>query len=386
VKNAVTCTFNEAVGMIRIMPINDSILLCGDHGLGKSAAVFAAGQSFIDDGIEDFYVNDVRLAGKEPGDIIGLLEFYDDPVLDENGEQTFDHAGQPMSNKLSRHCPPAWWAPYFNVNHKGILFLDEINRAHRDVRQGLFQLILDRELNGYKLPHGVKIVGAINDSEDYDTESLDPAFRSRWRCINFSPTTDEWLELDMHPLVSEFISSSRNCLESFKKEVDIVTPDRRSWHHLSEALKEHEDKGLELDDKDFKIFSGTFIGLEVATAFMDFRKNKTIITGKKVLNSFEQYKKFINFKDVGLLSKIGTEIVEIIKTDKKMSSKSDSKQVKNLIKFIIRIPLENARVLYDSSSRANAKMLRIFMEHQKSNPEFAKKISKTIGKIKTTDE
>jgi hypothetical protein len=369
--NAVTADFNDTVDIIRLMPNKNSILLCGDHGRGKSACVFKAGRLIREQGIEDYFVNDVRLAGKEPGDVIGLLEFYED----DNG------------NKLSRHCPPAWWAPYFNPNCKGILFLDEINRAHRDVRQGLFQLILDRELNGNKLPEGVKIVAAINDSEDYDTESLDPAFRSRWRIINFNPTQKEWLDdLDLHPLIYGFISDHKNLLETDKKEVDTVSPDRRSWCHLSDALKEFDLKNIVLEDTPFKQFAGCFVGNEASVALMTYRSSVTVVTGEKVLNDLKAYTKFINFRDIGQISKIGNEIIDIIKTDKNFAKNPEQKKIKNLIDFMTKLPLENARTLYDDIARSSIEMLKIFMKYLKDNPEFSKIMQKSISKIEIVDQ
>jgi hypothetical protein len=368
--NAVSADFNTTVSLIMLTPNKNSILLCGDHGKGKSACVFKAGRLVREQGVEDYFVNDVRLAGKEPGDVIGLLEFYED----EHG------------NKLSRHCPPAWWAPYFNPNCRGILFLDEINRAHRDVRQGLFELILDRKLNGNKLPDGVKIVAAINDSEDYDTESLDMAFRSRWRIINFSPTLLEWLnDLDLHDLVHSFIMDHKTLLESDKKEVDTVAPDRRAWYYLSEALKEFDRDEIVLEDNMFKTFAGTFIGNEASTAFLTFRNTTTVVTGEKVLNNLKAYSRHINYRDVGQISKIGSEIIDVIKTDKNFAKNPDENKIKNLIGFMSKIPLENARTLYDDIARASIEMLKIFMNHLKTNPEFSKIMHKSISKIEVVD-
>ena len=181
---------------------------------------------------------------------------------------------------------PVWWADYFNPDFKGILFLDEINRAHRDVRQGLFQLILDREMNGYKLPAGVKIVAAINDSEDYDTETLDVAFRSRWKIINFKPSIKEWLDskvLNLHPLVSGFIRDKQNLLETDKKEVDTVAPDRRAWHQLSIALHELDNNNNELSDSDFRALCGTCISDFNIPFLRNIEKNSVMVTGEKVL-------------------------------------------------------------------------------------------------------
>ena len=45
-----------------------------------------------------------------------------------------------------------------------LLFIDEINRCEHTVQQELMNLILNREINGYKLHDDVKILAAMNPS------------------------------------------------------------------------------------------------------------------------------------------------------------------------------------------------------------------------------
>lgn len=365
-KNAVTANFKDTIMLIKITPSAHPILLCGDHGLGKSACVKQAGDQL------GLPVNDVRLAGKEVGDIIGLMDFFTDK----------------KGNKMAKHCPPVWWADYFNPDFKGILFLDEINRAHRDVRQGLFQLILDREMNGYKLPAGVKIVAAINDGEDYDTETLDVAFRSRWKIINFKPSPKEWLDskvLNLHPLVSGFIRDKQNLLETDKKEVDTVAPDRRAWHQLSIALHELDNNNNELKDNDFRALCGMYIGLQIATVFTEYRKNSVMVTGEKVLKNFDKFDRYINYTDVGYLTKIGEEIVEIMKKKNAFVEDVNSTEIKNLVSFLKKCPMESMRTIYDQCGKANLKFLTTMLKVQKSDKEFSELLRKSITRIENVN-
>ena len=48
--------------------------------------------------------------------------------------------------------------------NKVLLFIDEINRCEHTVQQELMNLILNREINGYKLHNNVKILAAMNPS------------------------------------------------------------------------------------------------------------------------------------------------------------------------------------------------------------------------------
>ena len=51
-----------------------------------------------------------------------------------------------------------------------LLFIDEINRCEHTVQQELMNLILNREINGYKLHDNVNILAAMNPSNKYDSD------------------------------------------------------------------------------------------------------------------------------------------------------------------------------------------------------------------------
>lgn len=116
------------------------MLAIGHKGIGKSEVVkqFAAEHNL------DFI--DIRLAYLEAQDIVGF------PYRDE------------ATGRMLFAAPD--WLP---LEGKGILFLDEINRARIDVLQAVFQLVRDREIGGitkngtpYRLPEGYSIVAAMN--------------------------------------------------------------------------------------------------------------------------------------------------------------------------------------------------------------------------------
>ena len=51
-----------------------------------------------------------------------------------------------------------------------LLFIDEINRCEHTVQQELMNLILNREINGYKLHDNVNILAAMNPSSKYSAD------------------------------------------------------------------------------------------------------------------------------------------------------------------------------------------------------------------------
>src|SRR6266567_850685 len=120
----------------RSLPANISVLLRAPHGVGKSQVVRQLGRSIADDLQKAGSVKDAelvehidrRLSQMSEGDVIGL------PSTDGN---------------VTRFNPPDWFKRA--CDKPCILFLDELNRATPEVMQAAFQIVLDRELNGWKL-------------------------------------------------------------------------------------------------------------------------------------------------------------------------------------------------------------------------------------------
>jgi hypothetical protein len=224
-------------------PVDESILICGNHGIGKSQIVKQAAKKL------DIPCIDFRLSQNDVGDLKGMPfhvngrtvfappEFF--PLREADAVQLKEFLGLTTDITKGRY------------GDKGILFLDEINRANREVQQAAFELVLDRRLNLRALPDGWRVVSAINDEDDiYTVNSLDPAFLSRFFMIKFNPTVEEWLDWavtsKLHPAVIEFIRKTPELLDPSKEMlIEASTKgitkvhDRRAWHKFSNAIKKH---------------------------------------------------------------------------------------------------------------------------------------------------
>jgi hypothetical protein len=176
----------------------------------------------------------------------------------------------------------------------GILFLDEPNRAVRDVRQAAFQLIHDRCLNHKPLPSGWRVVSAVNDNEDiYQVDSLDQAFISRFFVIHLNPTVEEWLSWairnEIHPVVIEFIRKNESLLDPTTAQLKeaslkgiVKVQDRRSWHKFSNVInkyvKDYQDGRRDMDplSRDSKAINwlyqlaGGYVGTIAQNRFKSF--------------------------------------------------------------------------------------------------------------------
>jgi MoxR-like ATPase len=154
------------------LPANVSVLLRGNHGIGKSQVIKQLGRRIKDVlKMPSFETIDRRLSQMTEGDMIGL------PSTD--GETT-------------RFNPPDWYKRACTM--PVLLFLDELNRATPEVMQAAFQIVLDRELNGWKLHPETRVYAAVNDSASYNVNEIDPALLDRFWCIDLSPTHADWLD------------------------------------------------------------------------------------------------------------------------------------------------------------------------------------------------
>lgn len=250
--------------------------LWGAPGIGKSEIVKQVadelGLQFID----------VRAALTEAADWTGL------PVetKDQQGKQEFLFL---MASFLPKEA-----------NWKGIIFLDELNRANKDTLNGVMQLVLDGKiLNHYTLPKGAHIVAAGNPSDDNESVTeIGDALIARFCHINLSPTVDEWLEYATTAKVrSDMISFIRtNPKNLHGKEssftLEQIKPNPRSITRLAamvNALEANGDLDACLDDVSAG-FLGTAIGLQYTR---HVKENYVAIDSAKIIPDYKAVRKMV---------------------------------------------------------------------------------------------
>jgi hypothetical protein len=203
---------------IKIVPhvtnIRKPVLFRGRHGIGKSEVVYALAENL---GLQ---VVERRASQMTEGDLVGL------PTLD-GGTTTFN--------------PPDWFAEC--CKNPRLLFLDEVDRATIEVRQGIFELTDSRKLNGHVLHEDTLIFACVNGGEhgaQYQVGEMDPAELDRWTCFDLEPTTEDWLAWakdNVHTIVYDFIKAQPAHLEhGGEYEPNVVYPSRRSWKRCNDAL------------------------------------------------------------------------------------------------------------------------------------------------------
>jgi hypothetical protein len=294
--------------------VTSSIMLHANHGVGKSSCVKQVAKQL---GIEFF---DIRLSQCDVGDIKGL------PYRD----------GETM-----KFAKPEWWPR--NKDSKGILFFDELNRASKDVLQAVFEICLDRTLDGDKLPDGWKIVSAVNSHSDYDVLELDPALQDRWFHIEFSPTAKEWLDWadgKVNPAIVQFISQNQNLLDApvGNLEAGRVYPSRRSWEALSQFI---EELNL-LDESNVGLLVQStkgWCGEECAIMFQKFVANEfKLLKAEDVLDNFKKVKSQIekSSEDIEVISALANAVIK--EANSRDASNLKDKQKEALKQFFLMLP------------------------------------------------
>ena len=224
------------------------VMVWGAPGVGKSTIVKSLakemGVGFVD----------VRLAQMESIDIRGL------PLPDKDA-----------------HC--VQWLPssiFPRDNDKGgIIFLDELSAAPKDVQVASYELILDRQLGGgdiYKVPSKWVIVAAGNRSCDRAVSTtMSSALANRMMHLEIEANAEDWVAWavahDIHPTVVGFINFKPQLLLSVDDQnLERGFPTPRSWERVSEMCKILKNEVLLR-----KAVYG-LIGVPAGQQFMEFYK------------------------------------------------------------------------------------------------------------------
>lgn len=253
-------------------PSTHNIMLVGRHGIGKSEILT---HYFTSRGMRVVPLFLGQMS--DPGDLIGLPEKV-------NGRMEF--------------IPPYW----FPTNNQPIvLFLDELNRARPEILQAVMDLALNRTLAGHSLPQGSRIISAINDGEEYQLTTLDPALVSRFNIYEFRPTVQEWLlwatQQGVDKRVSDFIEAEPAFLDGLPEQKAGQDtglekyPDRRAWLRVSDIISGKEIAGNNhiidtLSDDDLDLIAGV-IGASAASRFFAFTQGRQMLSGADILNDFK---------------------------------------------------------------------------------------------------
>ena len=286
----------------------------GAHGIGKSELAYAVAKEL------GLPVVEKRLSQMSEGDFLGI-PFRED-------------------GKYTKFTPMFWlWKA---SSEPVVLFLDEIDRADRQLRQAAFQLMDSRTVNGVKLHPDTVIIGAINGGihgKHYMVQPMDPAELSRYSVIDLQPSQKEWIDwaerTKVHDGIISFIRNNPKFLEHDKQfEPDKVYPCRRSWARLSSVIKDNAlntAAPAESPEEDILFHTAMcFVGVETATAFTKFlRQNSLNLTiGDLLAGNLEKYYGKLTHTQIN-------EIFHKLENCRQLKGNLKDNELKNLARFYL---------------------------------------------------
>ena len=190
-----------------------------------------------------------------------------------------------------------------------LLFIDEINRCEHTVQQELMNLILNREINGYKLNENVKILAAMNPSSkygsdfDYQVVDMDAAQENRFVWLRMEPDYNQWIkwaiENNIEQKVIEFISTFPEYLHKINEDDVRATP--RSYERVSKSYKVYKEQQDSIPRAVFLNVIRGNVGKVIAEEFVSF-----VEADSTPLISFEDIFEGENLKE---------EVIEKIKNE-----------------------------------------------------------------------
>ena len=311
-------TFSEIVKFVT--DVRKPVLLRGRHGIGKSTVVYQYAEKA---GIQ---IVERRASQMTEGDLVGL------PSIEDNS---------------TCFNPPDWFKKA--CDEPVLLFLDEVDRATLEVRQGIFELTDSRKLNGHTLHSDTLVFAAVNGGEhgeQYQVGEMDPAELDRWTVFDVEPSIEDWLSWaadgKVHGVVWDFINHNRDHLEHSEDfEPNKVYPSRRSWERLSECLA--ASGMLDVDDHVPALYSLTsaFVGFEAAVSFNDFVANRE----KQVsIEDILVHGRIDRTKGFGINDH--TAFVDKLEASKSFASRMPEEQTSNLARYFLTLPSEVAMKLW----------------------------------------
>ena len=241
-------------------------LVVGESGIGKTALA----KQLAKENNYSLVVIDGNLL--KEGEIGGLPTVESYKAIDSNGieieKKTTIYA---VHNKLRE-------IDIETENGKEVLlFIDEINRCEHTVQQELMNLILNREINGYKLDDKVKILAAMNPSSkygsdfDYQVVDMDAAQENRFVWLNMESDYNQWIKwaigAGIEQKVIEFISTFPEYLNKVNDEDVRATP--RSYERVSKTYKIYKEQGNIPRNIFLNVIKGN-IGKVIAEEFVSF--------------------------------------------------------------------------------------------------------------------
>jgi len=248
---------DDLIAFIRLAYQADiPVMLRGPRGVGKSDLLSEAAESM---GIDCITLD---LSVMEPTDLTGL-------PMKTKGRTTFA-------------------APLFLPDKgKGLLIIEELNRAPRYMQSPCLQLLTARKINDYHLPCGWLPCAAINPNhEGYVVDDLDEALISRWVNVNVRADESQWAlwgaKAGLHPDILDYVQNARPFSDP--------PANPRAWTYAANILGTWEKSGHKDTLLLHQLLSGV-VSRNWAESFLGFYNNRGLsLLPADIINAYPKHR------------------------------------------------------------------------------------------------
>lgn len=291
--------FIDTLRSVELVLATDEVpLVVGESGIGKTALA----KRLAKENKWRLIVIDGNLL--KEGEIGGLPTIESYVAMDSNGDKF-----EKKTTIYAVHTKLREIDEEIAKGNKVLLFIDEINRCEHTVQQELMNLILNREINGYKLHDNVNILAAMNPSSkygsdfDYQVVDMDAAQENRFVWLNMESNHNVWIkwamEAGIEQEVIEFISTFPEYLHKMNEDDVRATP--RSYERVSKALKVYKEKKDSIPRGVFlNVIKGN-VGKVIAEEFISFIE--------------AEHSPLISFEEVFVGDTLSMDIIEKLKNE-----------------------------------------------------------------------
>ena len=320
---------------------NRPLLIWGAPGIGKTSVV----KKF---GLKDMKVPviEVILSLMEPTDIAGLPGVENDTV-------------NARVKRSVNYLPMIWPLDNGPEDKGGIIFLDEINRAHPSVQAAMLKVVLDREIAAanYKVPSKWLILAAANRPEDEPGSMIKPisfALADRFAQVNFISDPVTWAKWARSKDLSDDVVSFVELMqEHFYKLPHMIVGDElsttqgvtpRSWDYAAgeyeKKKKKAEALGKQLTDEEIQHIFSKHVGNSTAGIVLDYiRTIKVWPSDKiaKIYNDPADASLELPTKSGGKIDRTKGWAIMYVISKYKTGQTLDKREFVNLMKYLNRI-------------------------------------------------
>lgn len=336
--------FNDTLKSVElVIETNEVPLIVGESGIGKTALA----KTLAKQRKWSLVVIDGNLL--KEGEIGGLPTVEEYTIKDEHGIV--------VSKRATIYAIHTKLREIDNLILEGkdvLLFIDEINRCEHSVQQELMNLILNREINGYKLHDKVKILAAMNPSSkygsdfDYQVVDMDAAQENRFVWLNMESDAKGWIkwasENKVDRKIIEFISTFPEHLHSINEDDIRATP--RSFERVSKSYKLYKENKDSIPRRVFLNVLRGNLGRVIAEQLMDFIEsdNTALISPEEIFEEevlSEQVKIRISNESHTRLYLTGSNMINYISSKvEELEGAAINKVIDRFVEFLSFYPVD----------------------------------------------